>query len=240
MGSCLRQLVVLRGLTATRRKFWLMAASALAPISLGVSEPAVAANECGSLDVTGFVSCAPMCDAPTTMRNLRRQGAAAHIDHLDELSDPAIKAACTESIGPRCLFRRWRASARPKRAQWKSRALLAILLIAHLALAAASGANAQPVLTSGSNFNGTLISPPFTEIQGNNTITGAVMVSASGNLIIDSRLGTPGPIVITGPGFPVVVQSQGPAGGWPGGPPATLTLTGANVIFGRSSNAGVL
>jgi len=89
------------------------------------------------------------------------------------------------------------------------------LLIAPLALAASSGANAQPVLTSGTNFNGTLTSPLFTEIQGTNTITGAVAVGAGGNLTIDSTLGTPGPIQIIGTGFPVVVQSPGPPGEGP-------------------------
>ena len=39
MGNYLRQVVVL---CDVRRKFWLMAASALAPLSLGVSEPALA------------------------------------------------------------------------------------------------------------------------------------------------------------------------------------------------------
>jgi hypothetical protein len=108
------------------------------------------------------------------------------------------------------------ASAKPKRAQWKFRALRTVLLVAPLALAATSGANAQPVLTSGSNFNGTLTSPPFTEIQGNNTITAsgnAVFDGANGDLTIDSTTGMPGPIVITGTAFPVIVQSQGPPGG---------------------------
>ena len=41
MGS-LRQLRVLPSVGAKRRKFWLMAASALAPLSMGVSEPALA------------------------------------------------------------------------------------------------------------------------------------------------------------------------------------------------------
>jgi hypothetical protein len=234
MRICLRQLVVLPSIAVKCRKFWLMA--------LGVSEPALAANECGSLDATGFVSCAPMCDAPTTMRNLWRRGAAARLDHLDELCDPGVEAACTEAISPRRLFRRWRVSASPTHSQWKFRALLTILLIAPLALAASSGANAQPVLTSGSNFNGTLTSPPFTEIQGNNTITGAVAVGAGGNLTIDSTKGTSlGPIQIIGTGFPVVVQSPGPPGGGPGGPPATLMLmNGANVICGGSCNGGVL
>jgi hypothetical protein len=153
------------------------------------------------------------------------------------LCDPPVEPACTEAISRACLFRRWRASASPRHSQWKSRALLTILLIAPLALAASSGANAQPVLTSGSNFNGILTSPPFTEIQGNNTITGAVAVGAGGNLTTGT---TPGPIQIIGTGFPVVVQSAGPPGGGPGGPPATLTLNGANVICGGSCNGGVL
>jgi hypothetical protein len=42
MGNYLRQLVVLSGVTAKRRKFELLAASCLVPLSLGVSEPALA------------------------------------------------------------------------------------------------------------------------------------------------------------------------------------------------------
>jgi len=42
MGNCLRQLVVLRGVVAKRRKFELLAASCLVPLSLGLSEPALA------------------------------------------------------------------------------------------------------------------------------------------------------------------------------------------------------
>ena len=135
-------------------------------------------------------------------------------------------------------------SAKPKRAQSKFRALRTVLLVAPLALAATSGANAQPILTSGTNFTGTLTSPPFTEIQGTNTITNisgnAVFVGAEGVLTIDSTTGMPGPIVITGTGFPVIVQSQGPPGGGGARPPATLTMNGANVISGAPSNGGVL
>ena len=42
MGDCLRQMVVLFGVTAKRRKFWLISAFTLALSSLGVSEPALA------------------------------------------------------------------------------------------------------------------------------------------------------------------------------------------------------
>src|SRR5215831_3854826 len=42
MGDYLRQLVVLTGVAAKRRKYWLLAASALVPLSLGASEPALA------------------------------------------------------------------------------------------------------------------------------------------------------------------------------------------------------
>ena len=52
MGS-LRQRRVLSGVTVKRRKSWLLAASALAPLSLGVSEPALAACSGGfTLDCT--------------------------------------------------------------------------------------------------------------------------------------------------------------------------------------------
>ena len=43
--------------TLKRRKSWLLAASALAPLSLGISGPALAANECGALDASGSVTC---------------------------------------------------------------------------------------------------------------------------------------------------------------------------------------
>jgi hypothetical protein len=44
-------------ITSRRRKLGLLAASALAPLSLGLSEPALAANECGPLDISGSVTC---------------------------------------------------------------------------------------------------------------------------------------------------------------------------------------
>ena len=46
---------LLSSITAKRRKFWLMTASALVPLSLGISGPALAANECGPLAV--IVTC---------------------------------------------------------------------------------------------------------------------------------------------------------------------------------------
>jgi Autotransporter beta-domain/Autochaperone Domain Type 1 len=52
-----RKLGVLTRVTAKRRKSWLLAASALASSSLGISGPALAANECGALDATGSVIC---------------------------------------------------------------------------------------------------------------------------------------------------------------------------------------
>ena len=45
------------GAAVKRRKSWLLAASALAPLSLGISGPALAANECGALDASGSVTC---------------------------------------------------------------------------------------------------------------------------------------------------------------------------------------
>ena len=55
MGS-LRQRRALSSITLKRRKSWLLAASALAPLSLGISGPALADNECGPL-VGGSVIC---------------------------------------------------------------------------------------------------------------------------------------------------------------------------------------
>jgi hypothetical protein len=52
-----RQRHVLSTVTLKRRKSWLLAASALASSSLGVSQPALAANECGPLDANGSVTC---------------------------------------------------------------------------------------------------------------------------------------------------------------------------------------
>ena len=43
--------------TMKRRKSWLLAASALASSSLGISGPVLAANECGPLDASGSVTC---------------------------------------------------------------------------------------------------------------------------------------------------------------------------------------
>jgi hypothetical protein len=135
------------------------------------------------------------------------------------------------------------ASAKPKRAQWKFRALRTVLLVAPLAFAATSGANAQPVLNSGTIFTGTLTSPPFTGVQGNTTIISsgiAVFVGSTGDLTIDSTTGIPGSIKISGTAFPVIVQSQGPPGGAGARPPATLTMNGATVFSNVPSNGGVL
>jgi hypothetical protein len=52
-----RQRHVLSTVTLKRRKSWLLAASALASSSLGISGPALAANECGALDASGSVTC---------------------------------------------------------------------------------------------------------------------------------------------------------------------------------------
>src|SRR6516164_11517172 len=54
MGNYLRRLAVLSGVTAKCRKFWLVAA--LVPLSLGLSEPALA-QTCGPLDASGSVTC---------------------------------------------------------------------------------------------------------------------------------------------------------------------------------------
>jgi hypothetical protein len=54
MGN-VRQRCVLSVVGAKPRKFWLMAASCLAPLSLGVSEPALA--QCSALDVNGNATC---------------------------------------------------------------------------------------------------------------------------------------------------------------------------------------
>jgi hypothetical protein len=43
---------LLSSVTAKRRKFWLMTASALVPLSLGMSDPALAADECGPSPAT--------------------------------------------------------------------------------------------------------------------------------------------------------------------------------------------
>ena len=53
----LRQRRVLSSITLKRRKSWLLAASALASSSLGISGPALAANECGALAASGSVTC---------------------------------------------------------------------------------------------------------------------------------------------------------------------------------------
>ena len=53
----LQQRRVLSSVSFKRRKSWLLAASALASSSLGISGPALAANECGALDASGSVTC---------------------------------------------------------------------------------------------------------------------------------------------------------------------------------------
>ena len=55
--NCLRQGVMVTSVGVRRRRLELLAASALVPFSLGVSEPALAANECGPLDASGSVTC---------------------------------------------------------------------------------------------------------------------------------------------------------------------------------------
>ena len=50
--------------TVKRRKSWLLAASALASSLLGVSEPALALNECGPLDTSGSATCTPAGTPP--------------------------------------------------------------------------------------------------------------------------------------------------------------------------------
>jgi len=58
MGNYLRQLVALSSVTAKRRKFWLMAASCLAPLSLGISDPALAQCTPPPPNASGNASCA--------------------------------------------------------------------------------------------------------------------------------------------------------------------------------------
>jgi hypothetical protein len=48
---------MLTSVTVRRRKSWLLAASALASSSLGISGPVLAANECRALDACGSVTC---------------------------------------------------------------------------------------------------------------------------------------------------------------------------------------
>ena len=56
---------LLSSVTVKRRKSWLLAASALASSSLGISGPALAANECGPLDADGSVTCTSQADSAT-------------------------------------------------------------------------------------------------------------------------------------------------------------------------------
>jgi hypothetical protein len=105
------------------------------------------------------------------------------------------------------------------------RRFLTILLVAPLALAAASGANAQAV-----------ICPTDCTIVGNQTITGPVTVNGGGTpspvMTIDSTQGTAGPISIT-----EGVQTLGPSSTLiDAGPGAPVAITGAgsalNVLQG--------
>jgi hypothetical protein len=110
------------------------------------------------------------------------------------------------------------------------RRFLTILLFAPLALAAASGANAQVV-----------ICPTDCTIVGNETITGPVIVNGGGTpspvITIDSRLAPEGPISIT-----EGVQTLGPSSTLiNAGPGAPVTITNGgsalNVLQGASASA---
>src|SRR5262249_6738734 len=59
MGNCLRQLVVLSSVALRRRKYWLLAAFALASSSLGVSEPALA--QCAPPPGSYGTAISPIC-----------------------------------------------------------------------------------------------------------------------------------------------------------------------------------
>ena len=63
-----RPLRVLSSVGANRRKFWLMAASALTPLSLGVSEPALA--QCVPPPGGYGVPISPTCSAGTYNTNI--------------------------------------------------------------------------------------------------------------------------------------------------------------------------
>jgi len=57
MRICPRLVVVLSDVAANYRKPWIIAACILASLSVGISEPALAQNECGPLDPNGSVTC---------------------------------------------------------------------------------------------------------------------------------------------------------------------------------------
>ena len=80
MGS-LRQRRVLSSVTAKRQKFWLMAASALAPLSLGISEPALA--QCtGPADAT---ICTPTGNDYTSGINVGTGNTAINVKLLPDV-----------------------------------------------------------------------------------------------------------------------------------------------------------
>ena len=51
---------MLSSVAVKRRKFWLITASALAPLSLGISEPALAQDECGPLTLASLSARRPV------------------------------------------------------------------------------------------------------------------------------------------------------------------------------------
>ncbi len=119
-----------------------------------------------------------------------------------------------------------RASAKPKHAQSKSRALLTILLIAPLILAAASGANAQNIVgptAPGSPITSTVnVTQPGLTVVGNTTIDvtsgNGISNFSGGALILDT---TEGPISITAPGSGVFAD----------GSPASITGSTAGSLL---------
>jgi outer membrane autotransporter protein len=152
-------------------------------------------------------------------------------------------------------------------AQWKFRALLTILLIAHLAVAAASGASAQttigpgPILTTqvvtSSNSPATVVGNTGIATSGD-----AIDVGAGGILIINTEsIPGPGPITITStsgagvsssfPSSPATINiMSGPSGSVTivsGGPALAVSLdssltanaNGGNLAFHSTGSYGV-
>jgi outer membrane autotransporter protein len=183
--------------------------------------------------------------------NLRRYDAALKLDPLDLTAE----AACTEAISRRCLFRRWRASAKPPRAQWRPRALRAILLIAPLALAAARGADAQTFIGPGTitstqtvtaaNSPATVVGNTTINVPGGDGIDAPPYHGPGGTLNINTEAAPNvtgrGPISITsgGTGVAAIFPSSPATINISSGPSGNVTIQSGGAALGVSGDVSL-
>jgi len=191
MGNCLRQLVVLSSVAAKCRKFWLVAA--LVPLSLGLSEPALA-QTCGALDASGSVTCTTVGNPYAGGINYGNTGVPTTVTLAPgvvvNVTDPAIAQAVAISTGG----------------------------VAGTGNPATLIANDAAVnLTTTSQFAGALFLHP---IQGNATITASGIINqASGDnaLVVQAAVfssvpGAVSSVTYTGAAAPGIIDINGTGG----------------------------